>query len=69
MLILSRRQGEAIRIGDNIEVKIMACSGGNVRIGISAPSEIPVHREEIYERIKADAASKPEKPAKLAANT
>jgi carbon storage regulator len=67
MLILSRRQGEAIRIGDNIEVKVMACSGGNVRIGISAPSEIPVHREEIYERIRAGAAPKPEQDADLAA--
>ncbi len=55
MLILSRRQGETICIGENIEIKIMACSGRHVRVGITAPSDISVHRKEIYDRIKDEA--------------
>jgi carbon storage regulator len=50
MLILTRRAGEALRIGDDIEVTVMAVSGSQVRIGIHAPRNIAVDREEIAER-------------------
>jgi carbon storage regulator len=51
MLVLSRKQGEAIVIGDTITVTILATDGGRVKLGVLAPSEVPVHREEIYQRI------------------
>lgn len=54
MLILTRRVGEAICIGDDITILVVAINRANVRFGINAPKEIPVHREEIYERIKQD---------------
>lgn len=54
MLILTRRPGEAINIGKDIVVAITGIKGDVVRIGIDAPKEVPVHREEIYERIKAE---------------
>ncbi len=50
MLILTRRPGESIRIGDDIEVIILDDQGNQIRVGISAPKEISVHREEVYER-------------------
>jgi carbon storage regulator len=52
MLVLSRKQGEAIIIGDNITVTVLATDGDRVKLGIVAPAEVPVHREEIYERIE-----------------
>jgi len=54
MLILSRRVGETIKIGDNIEVTILGYQCGQIRTGIKAPKEIAVHRLEIYERIQAE---------------
>ncbi|MFN4262371.1 MAG: carbon storage regulator CsrA [Thioalkalivibrionaceae bacterium] len=54
MLILTRRVGEALKIGDDVTVTILGVKGGQVRVGITAPSDIPVHREEIYERIRSD---------------
>jgi carbon storage regulator len=54
MLILTRRAGEALRIGDDIEVTVMAVNGSQVRIGINAPRNIAVDREEIAERKKRD---------------
>jgi carbon storage regulator len=53
MLILTRRLNETLIIGDHIEVKVLGIKGSQVRIGISAPQEVAVHREEIYQRIKA----------------
>lgn len=51
MLVLSRKPGEALLIGD-VEVKILSVQGDRVRIGINAPSEIPVHRQEVREAIE-----------------
>ncbi len=53
MLVLTRKIGEVIMIGDEIAVEILHVSGGQVRIGITAPIDIPVHRREVYDRIKA----------------
>ncbi len=52
MLILTRRIGEIIRIGDEVKITILSTRGNQVRLGIDAPREIEVHREEIYHRIK-----------------
>ena len=52
MLILKRRIGETLLIGDDVEVVFFGVKGNQVRIGIEAPKEVPVHREEIYERIR-----------------
>ena len=54
MLILTRRPGEAIRIGDDVEVYVVAVNGNQVRLGIKAPRNVPVHREEIYAKIAAE---------------
>jgi carbon storage regulator len=53
MLILTRRPGESVRIGDDVTVTVLGMKGGQVRIGVSAPKTIPVHREEVYKRIQA----------------
>lgn len=52
MLILTRRMGEAITIGEAIVISVLEVRGSQVRLGISAPSEVAVHRAEIYERIR-----------------
>jgi len=52
MLILTRRVGESIQIGDHVEVTVLGVNGNQVRIGVNAPKDITVHREEIYNRIK-----------------
>ena len=54
MLVLTRRVGEKIIIGENVTVAILAVKGGQIRIGIDAPREIQVHREEIYQRIQTE---------------
>ena len=58
MLILTRRVGETIVVGDDVTVTVLGVKGNQVRWGISAPKHVAVHREEIYERIKHEGSSK-----------
>jgi len=53
-LILTRRAGESIIIGDDIVVTVLSINGNQVWLGIDAPKEVPIHREEIYDRIQAE---------------
>jgi len=54
MLIITRRVGETITIGENVTVTVLGTKGSMARVGIYAPRDIPVHREEVYERIRAE---------------
>ena len=56
MLILTRRVGETVMIGDDITVTVLGVKGNQVRVGVNAPRNIAVHREEIFERIKREEA-------------
>ncbi len=59
MLILTRRVGESVVIGDDVSVTILGVKGNQVRIGVTAPMDVSVHRQEIYERIKKEEAGEP----------
>ena len=69
MLVLTRRLGEVIRIGDDISIRVLDIQRGQVRVAIDAPRDVPVHREEIYQQVQeenrkaADAADGPEAAA------
>ena len=54
MLILTRRIGETVMIGDEVTVTVLGVKGNQVRIGVNAPKDVSVHREEIFERIKRE---------------
>lgn len=54
MLILTRRVSETINIGDDVQIVVLGITGKYVRLGVNAPKQVPVHREEIYNRIHAE---------------
>jgi len=68
MLILTRRAQETLKIGDSVTVRILGVHGNQVRIGIDAPRDVPVHREEVYERIKREGPG-PHKSAGIVRST
>ncbi len=62
MLILTRRVGETLMIGNDISVTVLGVKGNQVRIGVDAPREVAVHREEIFERINSEQGQSPDSP-------
>lgn len=63
MLILTRKLGESIRIGDDVSITVLGVQGQQVKQGIDAPDDVAVHREEIYQRIQDDKAAKRKRAA------
>ena len=63
MLILTRRVGEAVMIGEEVTVTVLGVKGNQVRIGVDAPKTVSVHREEIFDRIKREEQVPPVRPA------
>lgn len=59
MLILTRRVGETLMIGDDISVTVLGVKGNQVRLGVNAPKDVSVHREEIYQRIQGEKGEGP----------
>lgn len=57
MLILTRKVGESLLIGDNVEITVLNIRGNQVKLGVNAPKDISVHRQEIYQKIKAFSAN------------
>lgn len=66
MLVLTRKSGEGIRIGDDIKVVVLEVKDNQIKLGIDAPHELPVHREEIYLKIQEDNIRAAELPADIA---
>ena len=60
MLILTRRVGETLMVGDEVTVTVLGVKGNQVRIGVNAPKDVSVHREEIYQRIQKEKDKSPE---------
>jgi carbon storage regulator len=60
LLILTRRVNESLRVGEDVTVTVVAVKGNQVRIGINAPKDVEVHREEIYERVQREKAQQAE---------
>ncbi|MEW4526438.1 MAG: carbon storage regulator CsrA [Maioricimonas sp. JB045] len=69
MLVLSRHRDESIIIGDNIVITIVDIRGDKVRLGIQAPTEIPVHRQEIYDAIQREKARNPNAAGNVTGNS
>ena len=65
MLIITRRAGEKIRVGDDVCIEVMEVTGSTVRVGIAAPKSIPVYREEIWAAVTAENAEAAKAPAQL----
>jgi carbon storage regulator len=66
MLILTRRVGETVMIGNEVTVTVLGVKGNQVRIGVNAPKDVAVHREEIYERIKREVENEGRSPSPIA---
>ncbi len=62
MLILTRRVGESLMIGDDVTVTVLGVKGNQVRIGVNAPKDVAVHREEIYDRIQQEGGEQASNP-------
>jgi carbon storage regulator len=56
LLVLTRRIGETVMIGNDVTVTVLSVKGNQVRVGVNAPKDVPVHREEIYERVQREKA-------------
>jgi carbon storage regulator len=59
MLVLSRKTGQEVRIGADIQVKVLEIKRGRVRLGFSGPVDVPIHRDEVYQRIERNSRSRP----------
>tara|TARA_B100001996_G_scaffold298022_1_gene238417 strand:- start:253 stop:462 length:210 start_codon:yes stop_codon:yes gene_type:complete len=68
MLILTRRVGESLRIGDDVSVTVLGIKGSQVRLGVNAPKSVPVHREEVYDRINDENSKNSEDKMKSSEN-
>ncbi len=68
MLILTRRVGESLRIGDDVSVTVLGIKGSQVRLGVNAPKSVPVHREEVYDRINDENSKNSEDKMKNSEN-